>query len=391
VADVIFHDAATEPGTHALVIGVGQYPHLLGGDAPGQATDGLRQLSSPPISARAMADWLLREYRCPGKELASLALLTSEPDTQPFVDPRTGAAHPVPTADIDTIVDAVKDWRQRGDTSTDNRLIFYFCGHGTSEGPDMALLARDFNLDDLNPLKQALDFRQLVNGLQKNCRATQQIFFVDACRAGSDVLISQRGGGVFAGEVPLLGGLRPIELPRCEAMTYYSTLAGDLSHARPESVSLFTEAVLRALRGAGGDDPTAVWRVSTSRLHQAVDHFMKEPVFSGAVAGVQVPAVNAMPVFDVHELSGLPVVPVYVSCVPPDGNETAEFVCRQNGAEVSRRPVGQPDPNDPTGRWLLDLAVGTYEFEATLAPDDVRVRSREIRPIFRTIDLEKPA
>ena len=392
MADVIFHDAVTEPGTHALVIGIGRYPHLLGGDAPGQTTDGLRQLSSPPISARAMADWLRREYRCPGKQLASLALLTSEPDPAPFVDPATGLAHPVPTADIDTIVTAVKEWRQRGDTSPDNRLVFYFCGHGTSRGVDMSLLARDFNLDDDNPLEQALDFRQLVNGLQRKCVASQQIFFVDACRAGSDVLIKQgEDGGVYAGQVPLLGGLRPLELPRCEAMTYYSTLGGDLAHARPDSVSLFTEAVLRALRGAGGDDPTNVWRVSTSRLHEAVDHFMKEPVFSGAVAGVQVPAVNAMPVFDLHELSGPPVVPVYVSCVPPDGNETAEFVCRQDGAELSRRLVGEPDPRDPTGRWLLDLVLGTYEFEAKVAPDDVRVESRRIRPMFRKIDLERPA
>jgi hypothetical protein len=387
-ADVMFHDPAAVPGTHALVIGVGQYPHLIGGDAPGQVTDGLRQLSSPPISARAMAEWLRRDYRCPGKELASLSLLTSEPTSTPFVDPVTGTSHPVPTADITSILTAVKAWRERGDTSADNRLIFYFCGHGTSEGGDMALLARDFTLDDLNPLEQALDFRKLVDGLQKNCKAAQQIFFVDACRAGSDVLISQ-AGGLFAGQVPLLGGLRPVELPRCEAMTYYSTLAGDLSHARPNSVSLFTEAVLRALRGAGGDDPEGVWQVSTGRLHEAVTHFMKDPVFAGGVVGVQVPAVTSVPVFDVHQLSDPPVVPVYVSCVPQDENQTAEFVCRQAGAERSRRLAGDLNPNDPTGRWLLDLTLGTYEFEARIAPNDVRIQSREIRPIFRTVRLEQ--
>jgi hypothetical protein len=49
--------------------------------------------------------------------------------------------------------------------------------------------------------------------------------------------------------------------------------------------------------------------------------------------------------------------------------------------------VGALDPADPTGRWLLDLALGEYEFEARLAPDDVRIRSREVRPVFRTVDL----
>jgi hypothetical protein len=388
-ADVMFHDPAVIPGTHALVIGIGQYPHLGGGDAPAKTTDGLNQISSPPISARAMANWLLYDYRCPGKELASLALLTSEPASAPFDDPRTGVGRDVATADIAAIVTAVKEWKRRGDTSADNRLIFYFCGHGISEGNDMALLAREFSLDDDNPLNNALDFPKLVDGLRK-CQASQQIFLVDACRASSDVLISQTGG-LFAGQVPLLGGRRPLELPRLEAMTYYATLAGDLSHARPNSVSLFTEATLRAFRGAGSDNPNEEdWLVNTSRLHEAVDHFMKQPVFAGKVAGVQIPAVNEMPVFDLHQLTGLPIVPVYVGCVPQEENETAEFVCRQGGAEKFRRAVGDLNPpEDPTGPWVLDLTFGEYEFEARLAPNDVRVRSRNIRPLKRDVELRR--
>jgi hypothetical protein len=380
-ADVMFYDPAVVPGTHAMVIGIGQYPHLIGGAAPARKSDGLRQLSSPPISAREFAKWVLNDYQCPGKELASLSLLTSEPNPAPFTD-RTGTAHDVPTAGIATIMTAVKEWKRRGDTSPDNRLIFYFCGHGISEGNDMALLAREFSLDDDNPLLSALDFGQLVNGLRK-CAAEQQIFFVDACRASSDVLISQYDGR-FVGQVPLLGGGRP----RREAITYYSTLAGDLSHARPDSVSLFTDALLRGLCGAGSDDSAGDWWVNTSRLHEAVDHFMKEPVFAGKIAGVQIPGVNAMPVFPVHQLA-TPIVPVYVSCVPQADNGTAEFICRQNDKVAKRRAAGDLDPVDPAGRWLLDLPLGEYEFEARIAPNDVRLRSREIRPVFRTVDLRK--
>lgn len=384
-ADVMFHDPAVEPGTHALVIGVGQYPHLIGGDAPAAKTDGLRQLSSPPVSARAVADWLLRDYEFPDKPLASLSLLVSEPDPAPFKD-RDGVAHEVPTAGIAGIAAAVKEWKRRGDGSPDNRLIFYFCGHGISEGNDMALLAREFSLDDDNPLANALDFRQLVNGLRR-CAAEQQIFFVDACRASSDVLISQTqaAGGVFAGQVPLLGGGRP----RREAVTYYATLAGEPSHAQRHSESYFTGALLRALRGAGSDDPDGQWWVNTSRLHEAVHHFMGERILAGLVPGVQTPAVNAMPVFAIHQLTAPPVVPVYVTCTPPEDNDAAEFVCRRDGAEASRRAAGAADPADPTGRWLLELPLGEYEFEARVAPGDVRVRSREIRPIFRRIDLGK--
>uniref|UniRef100_UPI003AF71AAD hypothetical protein n=1 Tax=Thiolapillus sp. TaxID=2017437 RepID=UPI003AF71AAD len=69
-----------KPATHAVVIGVGAYPHLNGGD-PAALTDlhgGLGQLSSPPVSARTITDWLLDSFNNPDKPLASVSLLVSE-------------------------------------------------------------------------------------------------------------------------------------------------------------------------------------------------------------------------------------------------------------------------------------------------------------------------
>src|SRR4029078_7548305 len=136
--------------------------------------------------------------------------------------------------------------------------------------------------------------------------------------------------------------------PRLFAVPYYATLAGDLSHARPGEVSLFTQALLRGLRGAGSDDPEGDWRVTTILLQQAIDHFMKQPIFAGQVAGVQVPVVGELPGFDLTELMAPPTVPVYVVCVPPDDNVTARFVCRQAGAECGRRDPDAPEVIDPT-------------------------------------------
>jgi hypothetical protein len=65
--------------THALVIGVGSYPHLLGGSgALCEDNEGLAQLTSPPVSARKFADWLICSFANPDKPLASVALLISE-------------------------------------------------------------------------------------------------------------------------------------------------------------------------------------------------------------------------------------------------------------------------------------------------------------------------
>lgn len=64
----------------------------------------------------------------------------------------------------------------RADRDPGNRLIFYFCGHGISEGQDYALLlTSDFCADDNNPLQGAIDFRRLTGGLKK-CAASEQVF-----------------------------------------------------------------------------------------------------------------------------------------------------------------------------------------------------------------------
>jgi hypothetical protein len=376
----IYHDAAVEPGTHALVIGVGKYTHLAGGEAPVANPDGMGQLTSPPISARAVAQWLRAEFHDDAKPLASLSLLLSELEPEPF------EAKDVTEATIDNIESAVREWRHLANGHHDNRAIFYFCGHGVSQGKDMALLASDVFADELNPLNGALDFSSLMAGMARCC-ATQQVFFVDACRASSDTLIEQ-SGDEYAGRVPLGAGRRPLEWPRRFAIPYYATLAGSPSHARPNRRSLFTEALLRAFKGAGSDDPEGDWRVSTSQLHTAIDHFMKQQVFAGTVAGVQAPTVGELPVFDLHYLSDPPVVPVYVGCQQVADNAESTFVCRRSGQERLRRDVADVDGERPDADWPIDLPFGEYEFEARVrGGPDVWSKTLTVRPVYRKVKL----
>jgi hypothetical protein len=368
-----------------MVIGIGKYPHLAGGLEQAAFTDGMKQLSSPPVSARAFAEWLIRDYHFPPKPLASLSLLLSEEVPQPFVNVKTGDSHDIAIAQIGPILTAVKAWKARANSSPDNRLIFYFCGHGISESDDVALLAADFNGDDDNPLNQALDLRQLMLGLAK-CQASEQVFFIDACRSSSDTLLSS--SNMHAGQVPFLPGPRPADWPRRLWLPYYATLAGDMSHAIPGHVSLFTDALLRGLRGVGSDNPEDdVWRVSTSRLQEAIHHFMTQPTFAGRLAGVQVPTVRELPVFDLHQLTKLPVVPVYVGCRDPAYNQTADFCCLRDGELCDQRPAVDADPADPLAEWPVNLEFDRYNFEAKVA-NDVWSKSIQVRPTYRRIRLE---
>jgi len=348
-------------------------------------TDGMRQLSSPPVSARAFAEWMIQDYNLPGKQLASLSLLLSEAVPQPFTNPKTEQSYDVAIAEINPILTAVKEWKARGDSSPDNRLIFYFCGHGISESDDMALLAADFDGDDDNPLNQALDLRQLMLGLEK-CKASEQVFFIDACRSSSDTLLSK--SGMYAGQVPFLPGVRPAGWPRRLWLPYFATLAGEMSHAIPNEVSLFTGALLRGLRGVGSDNPEdEVWWVSTSRLQEAIYHFMAQPTFAGKLAGVQVPTVRELPVFDMHQLTSLPIVPVYVGCREPIYNQTADFLCRRNGMICAERPAASADFDDPQAEWTVDLVFDRYDFEAAVA-GHVWFKSMDVRPTYRRVRLE---
>jgi hypothetical protein len=86
---IVFDDKADEPRTHALVIGVGTYHHLPGGDGEPLKKDfGLTQLRSPPISAREITSWLLNCLNNPAAPLGSVDLLLSPAQNLEFRDGR---------------------------------------------------------------------------------------------------------------------------------------------------------------------------------------------------------------------------------------------------------------------------------------------------------------
>ncbi len=342
----VFKQAVNGPATHVLVIGVGAYAHLIGGTGPLLKDEhgSLGQLSSPPISARKIADWFVDHHRHPDKPLASLRLLLSEPQASPY------RGHVVDVASIALIEKEILAWKAAGDQNAENLLLFYFCGHGLGSGSDMALLASDFGENPNNPMDGALDLRRLALGMLGRCEAKHVVYFVDACRMSNELTDE----GDFWGRVPV--GPKKPKSGR-QGPIFNSTLLGDKAYSKRDQPSYFTQALLHGLDGAGADNSEGDWRVSTTQLKRAIDGFIQRRVEAGTMSLQIAPASN-LTSFDLHYLPGEPLVPVFVECRPDAANGLARFACKTNGVLLHERA---PD----SSRWELVLGVGTYSFEAS--------------------------
>jgi Caspase domain len=382
----VVHDVAVAgPATHALVIGVGSYPHLLGGSGPQCAdNEGLGQLKSPTASATLFANWLIEEFANASKPLASLAMLISDENNVPhgtarFINPRTAVQYDLECAKIDNVQVAVNDWKDRANSNPENMTIFYFCGHGIAQAADAALLVEDYGAINDNALDGAIDFRRFHLGMMR-CAAAYQCYFIDACRASSDVLIENLGN---AGRILVQSAKNARRnLPNRQAPVFYASLGGASAYARPGKPSVFTDALVRSFGGAGADDADGPWRVTSTRLLEALDYFMRRNTTID-MGPVQIPATGDSSKIPIHEVC-TPRVPVEVMCNPGHATPKAKLgYVPLNGQAGLSRPPG-------TDNWMVDLSPGGYDFTAEFPANEYKGTRKNdyVRPPYRRISLE---
>jgi hypothetical protein len=376
----IYTKRVTGPATHAIVIGVGHYLHLPGGGGKKYPNpSGLRQLKSPPQSARAMARWLLEDYRHPGKPLASLSLLLSDSTDSRFKYTVNGHTKTVtvPPATIQEVQNAIRNWHQLGHENPDHLLLFFFCGHGIARAPDLALLLSDFGAAHVAPLDGAIDFRRLRQGMDE-CEAREQCYFVDACRVKSDLLIEGYAGNPIihkTGTINKSGRYR-------QAPVLYSTLADAQAYALVGKPSLYTTALLEALAGAGCEEDYQSqklgWRVRTTLVHHALCTILKEASERLRLPQLQIPPSDDLTTIDLNFITS-PKVPVVVSCDPAEANSKATLTCQSAKFKKKRAPR--------TESWRLSLPVDVYDFSAKTATASGTESGYYIRPTFPQVKL----
>jgi Caspase domain len=346
-------DNAAAARTHALVIGVGRYTHLPGGAGTlARKTLGLSQLSSPPLSALAVARWLTNDLSNPGAPLGSLELLVSDSSGVP-IEP-----WPAEPATMGNVKTAFNRWYERCDRNPGNVAIFFFCGHAVLSGR-LALLLEDFGANERKLLDNAVDFEMTHLGMG-DCRARTQLFIADACRE----LRPEALDLVSFDPVALADASRttpgPLETPRI-----YATGRDRQAFARVGAPSLFTGALLSALNGLAAERErgTGRWTVTTGRLAPATESALERlravPGTPGqsCIGGGESPGRSVL-----HVLPEPPLVPVKVSCDPPAASDYASFSMRAGPARFTR---------DPTqGEWSTSVPAERYDVEATFPPGE---------------------
>lgn len=377
---LIHYDSTVSgPAAHAIIIGVGDYPHLLGGTGTvWNGHEDMGQLTSTPVSARAFADWLIdpeRGYLDNGRRLKSVRLLLSEECPQPYRNLATGADHAVPAATLDTVDPAIKGWA-REFSSEGDLAIFFFAGHGITTGIEQALLLERFgDADNFAVGKDAIRFSGLTTGM-KWMPPRDQWYILDACRSYSKAH-SRRYGGVGESIIDpdpdkdFDGYLKQAVLN--------ATLEGAPAYGRKGRTSVFTEALLQALEGGGSDDLTGPgdWRLYAGQIGHAVEFIVRRTALRAGLGQKQLPVSEGPGSLHIGKLRGnAPMVPVELCCTPDDATAMATFWFN----EISWQR-GQPDP-------LIEF--GDHEFmaafEGGLFPNAVLARS--IRPPYRRVAID---
>lgn len=276
-SDAIKADAAAA-ATHVLLVGCGEYPSLA---AAGYGS--LPSLTSPKVSVEAVAKWFLTGVDTmpagQGKDsseafcnadapLGSLVMLASPTGSYetPF-----GMTVETKRPSIANVKTAYVTWVKRLKLNPESRGVFYFCGHGISDGETQYLVADDFGEDEADIWNAVFHLSMTVQGTLRQAKASL-FYFIDACMELSEEIINQMENPRGLINTPRRGALTTTDWAIVRATT-----ANRLAYASDGGIAHFTQALLSALRGhCGVEHPSGIgYAVDVTRLRAAISEFLE--------------------------------------------------------------------------------------------------------------------
>lgn len=372
---VLLDDGQANPGTHVLLVGVGDYPYLKDGDdaKPFDMSMGMGQLSSPSLSVQALATWFMDTnagFHNPDRPLRSIQVLSSA-DGPVQVNGAGGAEHSVNRARMPSVKQAVIDWMARAGRNSENLAVFFFCGHGLAFGEaENALLLEDFGGNPANPMADAIAFDSMRLGVLRHCAANHQIHLIDACRTPPTKEFLDTYGNHATGDPIAAAGLSR-KLRDKIAPVYFATGLASAAYGLNGQPSLFTQGLLQSMRGAASRDKDDHWEVQVPALAEGINKCVASMSFQVQPQYCQPHETG--PELMIHRLRTDPEVIVKV--FTRDSNLLPQAILAHVCEDTAAREERPPDP----APWWVALTTGSYRFEALAAGDRTKVLGQRRR------------
>jgi hypothetical protein len=318
---------------------------------------GLANLSSAARSASELTAWLLNEYRCPEAPLKDVRLLLSPVDGEALnadVVARMGG-QPAP-ATREAVKDEFTAFMQACASPADRALVF-LVGHGIQLSPRSAIVLLEDFATDAEPdlLFGAMDVIGCHDAMRKSGGADHQAWFSDACRQRPEVVRRFEA---------LDGAFKPGNLGLAEVAAspvFLSSSTRENAFADPQGLTIFTQALLWALRGAaavGKDESCPVWHVSSSRLSLVLPTRVKALAQAGGAD--QSVDVTGKPLdVVVQQFETPPQVDIEVALSPADLDPPPVAQLRFEGTQAVDVAPGWP--------LKVRASAGIYELTADVA------------------------
>lgn len=387
-AALVFSDGggpAASPGTHVLIIGVGKYAFGVGPSASPVGGD-LRQLSSPPVTARAIADWFVGSFTNSRKPLASVSLLISEQQGTPYTPSRPAGAPSVnvPSATLTNVKKAAAHWADRLRSHRDNLAVFCFCGHGASLGQQAALLLEDFGMPGVE-FDAAIDV-DILRGTMKNSPAVQQVYLFDCCRTKADDLYRNEPS-IGTRVVSIPGFQRGHAIPPHQ-FVLFPTIDGEEAFGVKGEVSIFSRSIIDALTFAAADSSTGVWRTTTGSLLNAVDQLVRHRLPEQLTKRSKPNALDATS-FDFNEIDAPTVTRSFVTISDLGLWGQVELECVDPAGAVAPHRKHSRDSSSDTC-CVFELTEGKWRFGGVLpqSPPTITNHERTLRAPVAYVKLE---
>lgn len=356
---------------HAFIIGVGDYHHLgLGVANPAVFLSGLAPLTTTPLAAKRLAQWLETHYQNPQCPLGSIELLLSPAETLKSGDGSPVAIEEATMANIDA---AFKRWYARCNAKRENIAFFYFSGHGISTISQF-LLPADFGNPGLpDDWDNCVDFTSMQVGMAK-CAAQTQIFFVDACRDAPIAALMQR----HPHGKPLVTSSFQDKVDLSAA--YFASSEGRQAYGRDGEETFFCKALIMCLDGVAARKAGPKWRIDAASLSSALVSVMETigatenlPLASDCRVQKPVP---------LHYPDGGTVV-VKVDCEPEQANAEANISVKQGSNIIHVSPAGQPRP------WMGQVNAGKATIEVKFASFLPEIVDDEMTPPTYEVEVQR--